>query len=367
MAAKAVYFITADDDFIAANRAREIFDELSADVLDEMSLEIIDGAAGKTDEAVSACDKTIAAAATPSMFGGRKVVWLKGVNFISDGVAGRSEGTKAALAKLAEFLEKLAPDVASVVVSAFPVDRRKPFFKKLQAFAECEDVQSKDPVSACAEMISRHCRVNKIAIDGGAAETLAAIVAGNPRMAVSEIEKLATYAGGERPISERDVIEMVPIFGEGGSFDISNAFYSGDLAAALAALKRYFFANKKASARPIITSLQRQNSLLIQLRSLMDGGVLAKSAYPQPRGAVEAAAGRFAEVFGDADEKSSYNIFSQNAWYAGNKLAPMAGATSLKRLIDCQMNLAKAFEDLINRPNSDEQVMRDLFVLCMSK
>lgn len=160
---------------------------------------------------------------------------------------------------------------------------------------------------------------------------------------------------------------MVPIFGEGGSFDISNAFYSGDLAAALAALKRYFFANKKASARPIITSLQRQNSLLIQLRSLMDGGVLAKSAYPQPRGAVEAAAGRFAEAFGDADEKSSYNIFSQNAWYAGNKLAPMAGATSLKRLIDCQMNLAKAFEDLINRPNSDEQVMRDLFVLCMSK
>ena len=46
MSSKAVYFITADDDFIAANRAREVFEELSADVFDDMSKEIVDGAAG---------------------------------------------------------------------------------------------------------------------------------------------------------------------------------------------------------------------------------------------------------------------------------------------------------------------------------
>ena len=39
---KAVYFITSDDDFIASNRAKKLFEEHSADVADEMSKEIID-------------------------------------------------------------------------------------------------------------------------------------------------------------------------------------------------------------------------------------------------------------------------------------------------------------------------------------
>lgn len=367
MSSKAVYFITADDDFIAANRAREVFEELSADVFDDMSKEIVDGAAGKVEEAVAACDKTIEAAATLSMFGDKKVVWLKGANFISDGASGKSEKVKSALEKLADFLSTLDAQYASVVISAYPVDRRKPFYKKLQDFAVCEDFKSKDPVSGCVEMIMRESRIRKIPVENGAAETLASIVAGNPRMAMSELEKLATYVNGERPISERDVVDMVPIFGEGDFFDISNAFYSGDLTLALAALKRYFFANKKASARPIISTLQKQNSMLIQIRSLMDGGVLTKSQYPQPKGAIETAAARFADAFEGAEEKSGYNIFSQNPWYAGSKLAPIAGKMSLKKLIDCQMNLAKAFEDLISRPNSDEQVVRDMFVLCMSK
>ena len=107
--------------------------------------------------------------------------------------------------------------------------------------------------------------------------------------------------------------------------------------------------------------------MLIQLRSMMDGGVLTKSVRPQPKASMDGAAERFSAFFEDADQKSCYNVFSQNPWYAGSKLAPIAGGISLKKLIDCQMNLAKAFQDLISRPNSDEQVMRDLFVLCMSK
>ncbi|MBQ6534715.1 MAG: DNA polymerase III subunit delta [Opitutales bacterium] len=366
MAEKATFFISADDEFIAASRAREIFERLSAGVADDMSKEIINGAASKADEAEKACADTIEAAATLSMFGGKKVVWLKNVNFIGDGGAGRTEAAREALAKLADFLEKLSPETASVVISACPVDRRKPFFKKMQEIAECEDFKSKDPVGGCVQLIMRESKTKNIRIGQAAAQTLASIVAGNPRMAVSELEKLSVYAGEGAEITERDVIEMVPIFGEGDFFDISNAFYSGDLDAALAALDRYFFANKKASARPIISTLQRQNSLLIQIRSLMDGAVISKSAATQPNGAIERAAERFGEIFAGAEDKSAYNIFSQNAWYAGSKLAPLAAKTPMRKLIDCQLYLAKAFEDLISRPNSDQQVMRDLFVLCIT-
>ena len=363
MATKATYFITADDDFIAANRAREIFEELSADVFDDMSKEIIDGTVAKVDDAVKACSDTIEGAATLSMFGGKKVIWLKGVNFIGSTGAGKSESVKEALQKLYEFLEKLDFETANVVISAYPVDRRHPFFKKIQSIAECEDYKSKDPTSACVDLIARESRIKKIAIDSDAIQTLASIVAGNPRMAISELEKLAIYTNGERAISEQDVIDMVPIFGDGDFFDISNAFYSGDLDTALNALKRYFFANKKASARPIIATLQKQNSILIQIRSLMDGGVISKSY--TTKDSVESASAQFADVFEGAEDKSSYNVFSQNSWYVGSKLAPIASKTSLKKLIDIQLNLTKAFQDLMIR-DSDEQVMRDFFVLSMS-
>ena len=158
MSSKAVYFITADDDFIAADRARAIFDGLSAGVADDMSKEIVEGSAGRADEAISACSDTIAAAATLSLFGGSKAVWLRGVNFLSDAAQWKSEGVKSALEKLSDFLSKLEPETASVVISAYPVDRRKPFYKKMQEFAECEDFKSKDPISGCVDVLMRKSR-----------------------------------------------------------------------------------------------------------------------------------------------------------------------------------------------------------------
>ena len=364
MAVKATYFITADDDFIAANRAREIFEELSADVFDDMSKEIIDGTAGKVDEAVKACANTIESAATLSMFGGKKVIWLKGVNFISTTGAGKSESVKGALQKLLEFVENLDSQTANIVISAHPVDRRHPFFKKIKAVAECEDYKSEDPTSGCIDLIKRESKNKKIAISEDAIQTLVAIVAGNARMAISELEKLSVYVNGTREITEQDVIDMVPIFGEGDSRAITTAFYSGDLNSALGALKRYFFANRKASARPIITALQNQNALLIQIRALMDGGVFPKAFVRKD--AIERAWEMYSHMFNDDSEKIAYNVFSQHPYYAGSILASIASKMSMKALIDIQMNLAKAFEDLITLSTTDEQVMRDFFVLSMS-
>ena len=361
MQEKAVYFITSDDDFIASNRAKKLFEEHSADVADEMSKEIIDASASKAEEAVKACNDTISAAATLSLFGGKKVVWMRNVNFINDLRAGKTNDTKEALEKLSEVLAKLTPDIATVIINASPVSRAKKFYKDMQKIAECEDFQSKNPVADCVKFIESEAKNLKVKLEYGAAETLAEIVAGNPRMATQELVKLATYVNFERPITEKDVVDMVPIFGENSFFEITEAFYSGDINRRLSSLRRYFFANKNASARPIISGLQRQNSLLIQLRALMDDKILVKTTSPQPRGAVEEAAAKLAHFFDGADEKSQYNIFEKNSWLVGSKLAPIAARISMKKLLDYQMAFANAFEELIRRPSSDESVMRDLF------
>jgi DNA polymerase III delta subunit len=75
-------------------------------------------------------------------------------------------------------------------------------------------------------------------------------VAANPRMALSELRKLAAYINFEGTITQKDVVEMVPIFGEGDFFELTNIFYAGNINGALAALRRHFFTNKMLPHAP---------------------------------------------------------------------------------------------------------------------
>ncbi len=366
MAAKVLKLIVSDDDFIAANRARELFEEESETVSDEMSLEIVDAAAGKTDEAVDACKRIVSGAATMPLFGGKKVVWARNVNFLGDSPVSKSDAVKEAVADMARALEEMSGDNAVVVMNASPVNRVNKTLKTLAAIADFEDYKTKDSENACTDLLKMEAKKLGVRFEGASAETLSGIVANNTRMALQELKKLAVYVNFERPISERDVIEMVPIFGEGDFFGMANAFYSGDVEKALGALRRYFFTNKTASARPIITVLQKQNSILIQIRALMDSKILPRTTSPQPKGAVANAAEMFGEFYEGSKPKTPYNLFTQNEWYAGSKLAPVAARFTLKRLIDIQMNLVRAFEDLISRPGNDEPIMREFFIRSLS-
>ena len=359
----AAHLIISNDAFIAATRASELFSALSADVADETSKEIIDASSSKADDAISAIDSSMSAARTFSLFGGKKAVWLRNVNFLSDGALGKSESLEKKLEELVEFLSGLRADEVAFVINASPVDKRKKFFKQIQSAAEVEDLSFKDPAGGCLAFVKAKAKEIGISLGDGAAEALVAMVAADSRMALSELLKLANYVNYARPLTEEDVFCMVPIFGAGDFFDISNAFSSGDLQACLSSLRRYFFANKNASARPIIATLQKKNSLLIQIRSMLDSKLPLRA-----RGGVDDAREKFSDSYSfSLNDKNSFNVFSQNPWYLSNKLIPEAEKFSLKRLLDFQLYFIDAFRALIDRGGDDEAVMRDLFVRCLSK
>jgi DNA polymerase-3 subunit delta len=77
--------------------------------------------------------------------------------------------------------------------------------------------------------------------------------------------------------------------------------------------------------------------------------------------AAAAHAARYAEA---ATVKSAYNIFAQHPYYlgklSGSRLPP------LKRLIDNQQEFIAAFEEIIHRPNEQEEVLRDMVVRCLA-
>jgi DNA polymerase-3 subunit delta len=362
-------FVAGDDDFLVSRRGRERFTEMAAGLADEFSREVIEGAVQNLAELETVVARFRAAVQTLSLFGDRKAVWLKDVNFLADTVTGRAEGAKALVAELQELLESADPAAVAVLVTASPVDRRRKELKWMQEHGEAEMLGGESGADAALALAADEARALGVTFAPDAREMLAAKVAGNTRLVLEETRKLATYLGpGGGAITGELVRDLVPDFGEGDFFEPAEAFFALDLAWTLDALKRYFFAGHPA--RPLLSSLQGRNRLMIQLRVLLDGGELrtwqGRDGLALDKNSFEAARATYARHFGGLEEKSTFNVFTQNLWYLG-KLGEKAQARglTLKRLIDFQTAFVAAFEELLTRPKEEEAVVRELAIRCL--
>ena len=368
-------FICGQDDFLVDRKGKERFEAMAADVTDELSREIISGFAGNVDEVGAAVNRFREAVQTVAMFGGKRAVWLKDVNFLADTVTGRAETTIQLVDDLRQVLEAVNPAETTVLLTAAPVDRRRTFPKWCEKNADFTLVGGdEEGGDALAAVVLAEARALGATLGPGAIELLLAKIGANSRLLIEEVRKLASYAsqpaaappGGAKEgavvISEADVAELSPNAAEGDFFEAAEAFGSGDLRWTLAAFQRHFFAG--GNARPVIAALQNRNRLLLQVRALLDAGEIRVG----PRGVdgLAAAAALHRERFGEAAaDKSAYNVFAQNPWYLG-KLAGSAQLPSLRRLIDNQQELVAAFEAIIDRPHGQEEVMRDFAIRCLA-
>lgn len=97
----------------------------------------------------------------------------------------------------------------------------------------------------------------------------------------------------------------------------------------------------------------------------MDAGAIRIGPRGISKGDFDAAKATYGKHFGDAEDKSSLNVFTQNLWYLGNKVGPSAQLFSLKNLTEIQLELVQTFQELLSRPNEQEAVVRELFVRCL--
>ncbi len=360
--AKKFILICGSDDFLVGRMGKDRFETLAAETADEFAREIINGFAANVSEVESTVNRFRDSVQTVSMFGGKRVVWLKDVNFLADTVTGRAESTLKLVEDLQEILEALNPDETAVLVTAAPVDRRRSFPKWAEKNADFTLIggDAEGAGEALAGVALAEAKAFGASFAPGAVELMLAKVGANTRLIVEETRKLATYAGEGAQIQEADVADLTPNVAEGDFFEAAEAFFSGDLKWTLHALHRHFFSG--GDARPIISALQNRNRILLQVRALVDAG----DARLGPRGldGLQRAAGNYAARFVGATEKSSYNLFTQNPWYVG-KLAGSAKLPGLRRLIDNQQEFIAAFEEIVRRPHDQEDVLRDLAVRCL--
>jgi DNA polymerase III subunit delta len=360
--AKKFSFVCGPDDYLVGRLGKERFASLAAEVTDEFSRETINGFAANVGEVETAINQFRDSVQTVSMFGGKRVVWLKDVNFLADTVTGRAESTLKLVEDLQQLLEAINPDETAVLITAAPVDRRRSFPKWCEKNGDFALVggDGDSASEALGGVVLAEAKSLGASFAPGAVELLLAKIGPNTRLLVEETRKLATYADDAR-IEEAHVAELTPNVAEGDFFEAAEAFFSGDLKWTLAALHRHFFTG--GDARPVISALQNRNRILLQVRTLIDAG----AARLGPRGldGLQQAAASYGHRFVGATEKSSFNLFTQNSWYVG-KLAGSAKLPTLRRLIDNQQEFIAAFEEIIRRPDEQEEVLREMAVRCLS-
>jgi DNA polymerase-3 subunit delta len=363
MAKRPFTFICGDDDYLVTEKARVWFEAATRELEDSLSKEVVDGRAANVAEVEDAISRFTSAVQTLSLFGERKVVWLKDVNFMADSPTGRAQGTLDLLDGLKALLQGLDPEQVAVLITAQPVDKRRSFYKWCQKTADFTAMAvGKDGVRVCVDLIREECEAAGVSMTPAAMELLIEKVSGHTRLIVEETRKLATYAGaGAAAIDERLVTELVPNFGDADFFEAADAFYSLKLAWTLEALRRHFFTNNES--RPLLGSLQSRNRLLIQLRALLDTGAIRPGGLSKT--ALESVARSYARHFSGSDEKSPLNVFTQNPWYL-SRLVETAKRVPLKKLISFQIAFAEAFEAIIERPNEQEEVCRELAIQCLA-
>ena len=362
--------IAGKDEYLVDQDGRACFEKARKAAGADAEAEVITGQIIKVDDARALEVQFVESVKTLSMFGSKRVIWLRNLNLVSDSVQARSEDAKESLANMLKAVVEADPAV-SVVISATPYDGRRKDLANLKSAATdfiLHAAASKGPfdkgdaqADAQVALAVERFKALGVKFERGVPEVVVGRVGQSTRLVLGEVEKLATYVGPAGTVKEADVHLLVPTFGEGDFFEPIEALAARDLKWGLESLDRYFF--NEDSSRPLLAALQNRLRLLIQIRCLADSGDFRLTEAGLAKGQFEAASGRHGPTFGSA-AKSSANLFSQNAWYVSNKVAPAAARYTLAELVDLQLACADCF-DASNR-GEDESSVRAMFLRALA-
>lgn len=230
---EAAYVFFGSDEGAAAGEAAKKHAEWSAGG-DGWGDETIDGAASTADEAVDILRRTVSGLQMVNMFGGRKVIWLKGATFFADTPQGaRSEAVQEAADGLLDALSHLPPDTF-FLLSAAEMDKRRAFFKKLGGLAVVKefsriDISKPGWESEVASLTLRMAKPYGISFTNAGLDLFVHRVNESTRQIANELAKLDVYLGANRrEVTEEDVELMVAVSRNGVVFEISRAIEQRD-------------------------------------------------------------------------------------------------------------------------------------------
>ena len=265
-----IVLIEGEDEFGVKQRAREIFQQWSAEA-GGFDHEIIEGAAANAGEVFEAIRHLREALQTLPFFGPRKVIWLQNCTFLGDDRTSSSEAVKETLAELAGELSAFSADNVSLLISAGKADRRKTFFKTIEKIGKVESfagwsTENRDWINEAAVWAERKLRAWQKTISEEALAKLIAAAGPHPRHLANELEKLALYVGDRLQIEAADVEQAASPLKHSQAFALGDAVGNRDLPRALQALDQELWALKSPGGRSEVGLLY---GLISKIRSLL--------------------------------------------------------------------------------------------------
>jgi len=283
-----VYLFLNADEYLVAQRVAELKAALGDPEL--ASLNIAELSGGQVDPV-----RLLAEAALMPFLAEKRLLIVRGyLDALDKRMAAAKAPGSAAFVEAAELLTRLpaAPETCDLAFVDGAVDKRRGLYKGftlpaagdhperkvqgLEALAKSGAVQlvdlpTPDP-KALPAWIQQQARTRKIAVQPDAVALLANFVGRNLRQLDNELEKLSLYAYG-RPISSADVRAMVADASEEMIWNLTDGLCQRNPSKAMHALREL----RRSDQHPLamLSSIVRQYRLLIQVKAMMQRGVMA--------------------------------------------------------------------------------------------
>ena len=204
-----LYIFHGPDDFTRNQKLAELKEAMGASDMADLNTAVLDGRDVTLNQIRQQAD-------TMPFLAARRLVIVHAYLSV---IRNRAEDIQA----LIDYVKQLAPTTDLVFVEAESLEKQHPLLKvaaaiggKVSNFAEPEQ---RDLVP----WIVKRAKEAGALIEPGAAEMLARLVGPNLRLLHNEIEKLALYVNGQRPVRAADVELLVPYREEAEKFGLSNA------------------------------------------------------------------------------------------------------------------------------------------------
>lgn len=270
----ALHLIFGDDEYLVASEARSLVDSLVPPDRQAFGLEIVDGHAESSDEAVAAVQHCLEALQTIGLFGGEKVTWLRGVRFFGDSQASRTQAVREAVARLTQVIRGGLVTGQTLVITASSVDKRLALYKACQEVGQVREFAIPDKAYMAerqAETRLRECLSKAgLRMAEDTRQAFLSRVGFDTRQMVNEIEKLVTYLGEEKSVEASDIEAVTCPTREALAWDLADAVGNRNAGRALTLLRRLLA--QKESPIGLISVLESRIRDLRVYREALDQG-----------------------------------------------------------------------------------------------
>ncbi|MEM7301376.1 MAG: DNA polymerase III subunit delta [Pseudomonadota bacterium] len=251
--------IYGPDTGLVAERAKQFADKSGVDLNDPFSLISIDAESAASDKLRIADE-----ANTIGMFGGKRLIWVRG-------------STQKNLSAAVQMVLDQPPDDAFLLLEAGDLKKSSPLRTKVERSKSGMALPCfQDEAKALDQVIEQELHRSSLTIEPEARQLLTSLLGSNRLASRSEVQKLCLYAKDKTAITDDDVLAIVGDASALATDTYIDATATGNLTLAITTLLRLL----QAGTHPTVVagSLLRHFQMLHRARSAMETKGLSAQA-----------------------------------------------------------------------------------------